>query len=217
MAALASGVPDLDRARDRQDKDALGQIAAQFSAAADRNPNDAAAHYKHALARSYQAEVHMELRDKSGAANAAEAGIAAAKKAVELKPSEAEYHRVLGTLCGQVIPANVLMGLKHGRCAQESIDKAVKLNPGSASAWLSRGVGHYYLPAAFGGGTELAIKDIRKALELDPKSAEAWLWLGIALRKANQNAEARKSISKALELNPNRVWAKQQLDKTPPQ
>jgi len=62
---------------------------------------------------------------------------------------------------------------------------------------------------------DLAIKDFRKAIELDPKNADAWLWLGIALRRADQPEEARQAIQKSLELNPNRMWAKQQLDKTP--
>ena len=50
-----------------------------------------------------------------------------------------------------------------------------------------------------------------------PQAAEAYLWLGLALRKENNNAEARKAFAKALELNPNRVWARQQLEKTPAQ
>ena len=38
---------------------------------------------------------------------------------------------------------------------------------------------------------------------------------GSALRDEHDNAGARQAISKSLELNPNRVWAKQQLEKTP--
>ena len=50
----------------------------------------------------------------------------------------------------------------------------------------------------FGGGPELAIRDIRRAIELDPKSAEAYLWLGLALRKTHHNAEAREAFTKSL-------------------
>ena len=76
-------------------------------------------------------------------------------------------------------------------------------------------VGKYYLPASFGGGPDLAIKDFEKAISLDSKLAEAHMWIGLALRKSNRNTEARKAFEKALELNPQRIWIKQQLDKTP--
>ena len=81
--------------------------------------------------------------------------------------------------------------------------------------YVARGVGNYYLPAQLGGGAKGAIPDFRKALELDPKNAEAYLWLGLSLRKEGRDADARQAFTKALELNPNRAWTKQQLDKTP--
>ena len=64
---------------------------------------------------------------------------------------------------------------------------------------------------------DLAIKDFQKAIELDPKLTEAHLWLGLALRKSNKNPEARKEFQRVVELNPARVWARQQLEKTPAQ
>lgn len=212
--ALAPGA-DLQPARDRQDKAALQAAAAGMDEEARKKPNDAAAQYRLALADSYLAQVSLELGDKPGAEQAAESGIRAAERAVSLQGNSAENHRILGTLCGQAIPANVLLALKYGRCASESIKKALELDPKSADAYVSRGVGNYYLPPAFGGGPELAIQDFQKAIQLDPKSAEAHLWLGIALRKVGKNAEAHAAIQRSLELNPNRVWAKQQLEKTP--
>jgi tetratricopeptide (TPR) repeat protein len=124
---------------------------------------------------------------------------------------------LLGTLCGQAISANVLQGMKYGHCAQDEVNKALQLDPKSSVNYLARGVGNYYLPQGLGGGLDLAVKDFLKAAELDPQSAEAQLWLGLALRKQNKNADARKAFQKAIELNPARVWAKQQLDKTPAQ
>jgi len=206
---------DLEKARDMQDRAALAKYAGQFSAAAQKQPADAQAHYRLALVQSYLAEVAIETGDKNQARSAAETGIKAAERATMLKPDVAEYHRVLGTLCGQVIPANVLTGLKYGRCAQDEVNKAVQLDPRAALNYLSRGVGNYYLPAAMGGGVDAAIKDLQKAVELDPRSAESHLWLGIALRKANRNKEARQALERAVTLNPARAWAKQQLAKTP--
>lgn len=213
----ATGGSDLEKARDAQDRGALDRLAAQLSTAAQSKSNDASAQYKFALAESYLAEVAIEVRDKNAAHGAAEAGIDAAKKAVALNGNSAEYHRLLGTLCGQAISANVLQGMKYGHCAQDEVNKAVQLDPKSSENYLARGVGNYYLPQTFGGGLDLAVKDFQKAIELNPQSSEAHLWLGLALRKQNKNADARKEFQKAIELNPARVWAKQQLDKTPAQ
>jgi tetratricopeptide (TPR) repeat protein len=205
----------LQTARDQQDRAALQKIVDESAGAAAKAPNDAEAQYQMALASSYLAEVALELRDKKLAEQTAERGVKAAEQAVNLKPDVAEYYRVLGTLCGQVVPANVLTGLSYGKRAKDAIDKAVAKDPKSSAAYMARGVGNYYLPTAFGGGFDLAVGDFRKSIELDPKNADAWLWLGLGLKKQNKEAEARQAFQKSLDLNPHRVWAKQQLDKTP--
>ncbi len=214
LGAVLGGA-DLEKARDGQDRAALDRMAAQFSVSVQKQPNDAAAQYRLALAESYLAEVAIEVRDKNQAHTAAEVGIKAAEHAVSLKPENPEYHRILGTLCGQAVSANVLQGLKFGRCATDELNKALQLDPKASLNYVSHGIGNYYLPAGLGGGNELAIKDFQKAIELDPQSAEAHLWLGLAFRKAQRNPEARKEFQKSLEANPARIWTKQQLEKTP--
>jgi len=209
---------DLQKARDAQDRAQLERLAGQHSSAADKQANDAQVQYWAALINSALAEVATEVRDKGQARAASEAGIKYAERSVALKPEVAEYHRILGTLCGQAAGAVGGLGaLKHGRCALEEVNKAVDLDPKAPLNYLSRGIGNYYLPAALGGGVDLAIKDFQKAIALDARAAEPHLWLGVALRKANRNAEAHKAFEKAVELNPGRVWAKQQLEKTPAQ
>jgi tetratricopeptide (TPR) repeat protein len=214
FATLTAVPPALQEARDQQDRAALQKIVDRDFAAAQKAPKDAAVQYQAALASSYLAEVALELRDKKLAEQAAERGVKAAEQAVALQPNVAEYYRVLGTLCGQVVPANVLMGLSYGKRARDAIDKAIALDSKSAEAYLARGIGNYYLPAALGGGLELAVTDLRKAIALDAKNADAYLWLGLALRKQNKNSEARQAFTKSVELDPRRVWAKEQLAKT---
>jgi tetratricopeptide (TPR) repeat protein len=133
---------------------------------------------------------------------------------VALKLGNAEHYRLLGTLYGQAI-TDLLTGLSYGPKAKDAINKAVEKAPKSSMMYVARGVGNYYVPASLGGGASLSITDFRKAIELDATNAEAWLWLGLGLRKENRDAEARQAFAKSLELNPNRVWAKQQLAKTP--
>jgi len=214
--AASVGSNELKQARDRQDLPALEKIIAQDEQAAKANEKSADAQYQLALADSYAAEVAMEMRDKRKAEAFAEAGIDAAQKAVAANESNAEYHRMLGGLCGQVIPASPLFGgMKYGQCAQQELSKAIQLDGKLAMAYVSRGVGYTYLPASFGGGVDLALKDFNKAISLDPNLAEAYLWKGVALRKVARNAAARKAFEKALQLDPNRLWAKQELAKTP--
>jgi tetratricopeptide (TPR) repeat protein len=215
MAAVV-GSSELEQARNRQDLPALERIISQCQEAAQAKSQSAEANYQLALAYSYAAEVAIEIRDKKKAEALAEKGIEAAKKAVSEKPSNAEYHRILGELCGQVIPANPLLGgFKYGQCARDEISKAIELDKRLAMAYVSRGVGNFYLPSSMGGGIDLALKDFDKAISLDPNLAEAYLWKGVALRKGNRDADARQALRRAVELDPSRVWAKQQLDKTP--
>ena len=192
----------------------LAKMDAEYSAAADRAPGNAEAQYRAALAASFLAGVDIELHDRKTAHETAERGIRFGEKAVALKPDDAEYLRVLGTLYGQAI-TDLMSGLRYGAKAKDAIDKAVQKAPNSSAAYLARGVGNLYVPAQLGGGPTAAIPDFRKAIELDPRNAEAYLFLGLSLRDEGQNAEARKAIAKSLELDPNRLWARQQLEKTP--
>ncbi len=213
---LCSAADDLILLRDHQDRKALEAKAAALEAAAQHKANDPGAWYQGAVAYSYAAEVAMEQGDKNGSKRSAEAGVAMADKAIEINDRNAEYYRILGTLCGQIIPANPMAGiLIYGKKAKEALDKAVAMDPKSSRAFLAHGVGYYYLPTNFGGGPAKAIEDFQRAIALDPKSAEAYLWMGIALRKENQNAKAHEALAKSLALDPNRIWAKQQLAKTP--
>ncbi len=207
----------LEKLRDRQDRAALEKNAADLQAEAEKSPNDANAWYRAATAHSYVAEVAMELHDKNGSERAAQAGVKDAEKAVSMNGKNSDYYRVLGTLCGQVIPANPIAGiLSYGNRAKEALDKAIELDPKSARAHVAHGVGFYYLPAKFGGGFDNAMKDYKQAIALDPKSAEAYLWMGVALSKQHQTDQAREALSKSLQLDPDRLWAKQQLEKLPP-
>ncbi len=214
---FAAGPSPLETARDAQDRPALERIVSETAAAAEKAPNDAEAQYRAAFAASYLAEVALEVKDKKLAEDAAQRGIKPAERAVALKPDSARYLVVLGTLYGQLAPANILLALSYGKKCKDAIQKAIEKDPKLAEAYEARGVGNYYLPQAMGGGFELATADFRKAVELDPKRADAYVWLGLSLRKENKNAEARRAFQKALELDPRRVWIKQQLDKTPAQ
>ena len=66
------GNADLQSARDRQDGPALDKMIAGLKAKADKQPNDAQAHYKLAFAQPIAAEVTIEIRDKASGRGRAE-------------------------------------------------------------------------------------------------------------------------------------------------
>src|SRR2546430_7205390 len=116
---------ELSIARDRQDLAALDGLIARYKQGAQAPDGQ----YKLALANSYAAEVALELRDKKKAEAYAQAGIDPAQKAVAANDGNAEYHRLLGEICGQVIPANPIFGaLKYGQCARDEIAKALQMD-----------------------------------------------------------------------------------------
>jgi len=218
VTATAAELPELENARDRQDLSAIERTIQQYQQTAQQNRKSAESQYRLALAYSYGAEVAMELHDKKKSEAFAEAGLEPARNAVAQNSGSAEYHRLLGELCGQVIPANPLLGtLKYGQCARDEIQKALQLDSKLALAYVSRGVGNYYLPSSMGGGPDLALKDFDQAISLNANLADAHLWRGLALRKMNRNAEARNAFQRTLQLAPNNAWAKEQLAKTPSQ
>ncbi len=196
FACLAAPPPDAWlTARDSQDRPALDAIAAGARKAADANPKSAAALYQAALAQSMRSEVAMEVRDKRAAGAAAEEGIELARKAIAIDGANFEYHRMLGTLCGQVIPANVLLGLRYGQCALDEVSKAIELNPKSSAAWLSRGVGNYYLPERFGGASRQGDWGFQESNRTRfGATPQAHMWLGLALGKLQRNAEAHMAL-----------------------
>jgi tetratricopeptide (TPR) repeat protein len=217
-ASLCTAGEDLVRLRDRQESAALERNAQALHAEAEKSSNDPNKWIQSAIAYSYLAEVTYEKRDKNASERAAETGVKDADKAIALNGKVADYYRVLGTLCGQVIPANPIMGaLAYGKRAKEALDKAIEMDPKSSKAHVAHGVGFYYLPTNFGGGPDAAIKDYKKAIELDPKNAEAYLWMGVAYSKQHQTGPAREAFTKSLQLDPDRLWTKEQLGKLPPQ
>jgi tetratricopeptide (TPR) repeat protein len=216
LPLLCAAADDLTMLRDRQDRPGLESRATALQAAAEKRPGDADAWYRGAIAYSYAAEVAMETGDKVASKRLAESGVTLAEKAIDINGRNGGYYRILGTLCGQIVPANPIAGiLIYGKRAKEALDKAVEMDPKSPEAFLAHGVGYYYLPENFGGGPDNAIKDFQRAIALDPKLADAYLWMGIALRKENQNAKAHEALMKSLSLDPDRTWTRQQLAKTP--
>ena len=88
-------------------------------------------------------------------------------------------------------------------------------------ALLIEGINAFYVPPAYGGGTEKARLLFKEALsyyQSPAKNAQiSWgevetnIWLGQVLEQEGQKEEARSAYEEALTLDPNCTWAKLQL------
>jgi tetratricopeptide (TPR) repeat protein len=139
---------------------------------------------------------------------AAEAGVAAAEKAVALNPKSSEAHQLLGDLLSQLIPHVYGGGMRYGQRSTDAMDKAIELDPKNINAYVSRAISYYYTPDSFGGSKSKAFEMLKKAIEIDSLSDSPHIWLAIFHLDASRRDEALSEINLALRANPDRVFTK---------
>jgi Flp pilus assembly protein TadD len=162
-------------------------------ALAERYPDDPDARYLHATA----------LHDTSGYA----LGLQELEAALALKADRAEYH---------ILAARLHAGRGSLEATQASVNRALKLEPGSAAIYAT-------LAAVFHPWREdLAVEAARKAIELDPKldaahgNLAAALWgLGQLEAAAQANAEALRLSPRNINHRANRALILKDLDRLP--
>ncbi len=124
---------------------------------------------------------------------------------------------LLGELCGQVIPANPLLGtLKYGQCARDEIQQSDTTRQQTRTRL--RQPRRRQLLSAFGHGRRRGprAQGFRyRRSRSNPNLAEAYIWKGVALRKANRDAEARQAFERALQLDPNRCLGQRTVEQDP--
>ncbi|HEV2708375.1 MAG TPA: tetratricopeptide repeat protein [Pyrinomonadaceae bacterium] len=149
------------------------------------------------------AEAHQ---NKEVFKQAAESGVAAAEKAVELNPQSSEAHQLLGDLLNQLIPHVFGGGMRYGKRSTDELDKAIELNPKNADAYVSRAISYYYTPESFGGSKEKAFELLKKAVEIAPHTDSPHIWLAMFNLEAGRTQEALREINLARRANPERSF-----------
>jgi tetratricopeptide (TPR) repeat protein len=137
---------------------------------------------------------------------AAEAGVAAAEKAVELNPQSSDAHQLLGDLISQLIPHVFGGGMRYGKRSTEELDKAIELNPKNINAYVSRAISYYYTPESFGGSKAKAFEMLKKAVEIDPLADSPHIWLAQFHLDADRLDDALREIKLAQGANPGRLF-----------
>jgi tetratricopeptide (TPR) repeat protein len=194
------------KARDQAEIEPLREVI-------DKAHNEA---QQHGTAEAYERLAQFELwlceaahghNDDKLMKKAAEGGVAAAEKAVELNPNSSEAHRIEGDALGELIPHVFAGGMRYGRRSTAELDKAIELDPRNTSAYIGRAIAYFFTPASFGGSRDKAMEMLKKAIELDPSSDTAHIWLAQVYLAKGQRAEALREINEARRLDPERVFA----------
>lgn len=117
-----------------------------------------------------------------------ESATAAARRALEARPTSSEAHVVLGRLA---------QGRYAWDAALEHLERAVRLDPGSSANRTSLAVLYNYL-----GHDAAAVREIEAALALDPVSATLVADAGVVFFWAERYGQAREHCRAAIELDP---------------
>ena len=146
----------------------------------------AAAVPDHPVVRAMRAQALLSSEDS-------EAALGEAQRAVELDGENPLAHLLLGLAAWRAA--------KHS-LAQESLERAVRLSRRSP-----RYLAHYAWFMATERGPRLAEQAAREAVDADAQSSTAWAALGLAQYRLHQRQQSETSLRRALELNPNDIYA----------
>jgi tetratricopeptide (TPR) repeat protein len=163
--------------------------------------------------------------------NAAEAGRFAVEgeqyfeMAVKSDPKFAEALALHGYLLGLEAALNPDQAMTYGMKSMEYLNRGLALEPENPRIQYLNGSYLLYVPEAYGGGADRAIKALAKAAALFEKENvkdpllpswgkdETLTYLGMAYAKKNDTAQARECFRKALAVNPAFGLAKSELAK----
>ena len=141
------------------------------------------------------------------------------ERALKIQPQFAEAMGLLSGVLGAKIAKSPMKGITLGPRSNSLIDEALAIAPDNPRLLLSKGIGKFNTPAAFGGSDREAEALIRRALTNFDKEGnsrpwpnwgrfDAHAWLGKILAGRGDKAGARAEYQKALAIAPNSAWIK---------
>lgn len=199
---------EIAAARQARDRTSVGELQKIIARAKNEalKTNSFEVYLRLALFYSWLCEAIESSQDIKLFKQAAEEGVAAAEKAVELNPKSSAAHQLLGDLLNQLIPHVYGGGMKYGKRASDEMDKAIELDPKNVNAYVSRAISFYYTPDDFGGSKTKAVEMLKKAVEIDPQEDAPHIWLAMFYLDAGQKNEALSEILLARKINPERSF-----------
>ena len=163
------------------------RLTAPFTLEGSRGTKNLEAYYQFLLGRQFFTRIRIDDLKRA---------VAAYTKATELDPTYAAAYAEL--VVAQVYLTDIL-GDERGRDQVEATaDRAVRLAPGRAEGYSSRGWVRQVLKWDWAGAEE----DLRRAVELDPTDSRALYRLAWLLGSLGRTQEAIECTRRAIDLDP---------------
>lgn len=115
----------------------------------------------------------------------------------------------------------MMSGMRYGRRAGETLERAFELAPENPQVLYHKGVNQLMVPGPFGDrdAARLRLREAVRLFEADDTRtdrfvggyAEALAYLGLCLARDNDTARAKEFYEKALAVQPGYVWVKEEL------
>ena len=177
--------------------------------------------YRYELALAYYGKIGflLSLKKETEAEKLTDRTIALLKDLLTTNPNWAEVHCMLGSTYALKIGMSPSKTLFLGPKSAEHIEKAVKLDPNCAEAWVEMGNFRFHSPRLFGGNKKEAKAAFEKAARLFEKRDEqnywqylhAMAWLGKSYEELDDNPSAKETYEKLLTQEPDFSWARDEL------
>jgi len=132
-------------------------------------------------------------------------------KSIALNANFSESHRVNGALISYQI-SGMISGMRYGSKAEESIKKALELDPGNPLAILETARKLIYSPAIVGGDLNGGMKILNNIIKTNPEIEKAYILLGIAYGWLKDKDQAIKTFKDVLAINPANIEAQLFID-----
>ncbi|MEO9870022.1 tetratricopeptide repeat protein [Ekhidna sp.] len=141
------------------------------------------------------------------------------KEIMDKSPDNGEARAVLSSIYGLVMAYSPMKGVLYGMKSSSLMDEALRLEPESALVQKLHGGSKLYTPEMFGGDPDKAVIAFEKSIELFEREgvSERWLYadtfmgLAMAYNKVGKKDEAKKTLEKAIAMEPEFYWAKSVL------
>jgi tetratricopeptide (TPR) repeat protein len=210
------GKQDIKDANELWDK-----VVAEKQSAYGKNPSDPTLRWNLALAQYGLLAATMRSHDEARFDQYYEKTEDHLRALAKDEKMKAEAKALLSALYGLKLGYSSMMGMVLGPKSSSLIEDAMKLSPKSPLVWRVEANSKMFTPAMFGGDMAESIKAFEKSIllfEQQPASLEnnwmyldAHVFLGQAYMNEGQTATAIETYEKALKLEPNLFWVKNDL------